>query len=326
MYIPNAYFTYNNTSQLPVDKIISLRFKSTVYEPVNTLKVIFFTNEDFYSHVLQKFYCTFPNNIIFEGIIDKLSYSQDRKLITAECRSVTSLLVDNQVRPEQYTSINSETVYSRYLQPFAVTGITSFPNVTVHDFNVTPGQTAWQAVTAFSKRAFDLKPHIDSAGKITVSPHFDTNPRIVLGSNNLPCSDVTYCNNRYNMLSNIHFNISDSNFNANYSGNLVNPEINKYGYTKRRYVNFVNSWNNKDPRITSQAIYERNIDQHVFNVTLQDIHGIYPGQIVDLNHDINISPTTSSPYELYVGETEFLADNNGIRTNLKLYDLMQATY
>ncbi|MCL2014158.1 MAG: hypothetical protein FWG69_04135 [Oscillospiraceae bacterium] len=326
MSVPSAIFTYDSSRITVIDKILTFNFKSTLYEPVDVLRISFIANDIMRNNVMKNIECIITNNISFNGVVDRLTISEDRKVMTAECRSLTYALIDNQVMPAQYAAINQSSVYTTFLQPFSVTGITLFPSAAVANFEVLPGTTAWQAVISFCRRAYDTRPDIDHNRRVTISPISETSPPIVVGRSGIPCMDARYNNNRHKIISNLRYNVSDSNYNSNYSGSLVNPEMSKYGYARRRYVNLRNTWNNKNAVVTPQAIYDTNIDQHIFEVVLPGIHNIYPGLAITFDHELNHDISSGHPYQLYTGETEITADAKGARTKIKLYDAWQATY
>lgn len=111
------------------------------------------------------------NNTVFTGVVDEYSISIDKNgsVVTVTGRGDAALLLDNELSAREYETLSSTQMLEKFVKPFGISNIVSGEAVTLGEFSVRTGESAWSALRRFCRYAWNTIPYFAPDGTLVLN-------------------------------------------------------------------------------------------------------------------------------------------------------------
>lgn len=307
--IDNESFIFSN--------IISLDFSASRFIPANSLTfsapISDYTLK--FSHISLKF----NNSLVFNGIVDSQSLSINDSsvpFISISSRSISALMLDNEVKPAIYFKLSSDQLIKDHALPFGVKGaLFPFPT-TINFIQVKKSSSHWAVIDLFCKQKYNKTPFLTAENFITLNPFSDSiiqfsNSRL---SNYIPFSSVKIIDNRTNIISKVFMKTGLGNYGPIYRTSINNPLADKLKVSRVRYFHPPNEWVKDSYSSANIHLLSPNVSSFSIKLTSPFILNAKVGDAASL-----YLPSHSYS-NLYISDLAFSISSKGRYTSLTLLD------
>ncbi len=317
MKIDNVYIILSdiNNHNIIIKDILSMRLKSSRFIPADSLSLSVIMKET--SQKFSKIKLFINNSLFFYGIIDSQSINIENNIVytSFECRSISALMLDNEVKPHIYFKLSSEQLIERHIKPFGIKGaIFPYPT-TINFIQIKKGSSHWSVVDLFCKQQYNKIPFLKSDGFISVENFSNNN---ITFSNNNPryinYISAKIIDNRYKIISKIFIKTGIDSYGPSYGKHINNHIAEKLNIIRERYCHPTKKWlkNSK----ASAEYFMKNYQRESISIDL-----IIPKIInINLGQSASFISKEFSNSNLYVSQIEFYIGNKGILSYVKLLD------
>ncbi|MEG0894295.1 MAG: hypothetical protein RSE93_01160 [Oscillospiraceae bacterium] len=297
---------------IKIDNILSLEYESDRFIPCDSLNftaVMPYCDDDF-----TEVCAYWDNTIFFNGVIDttKFTISSNGLLCEFICRNKTSLMIDNEAKPEVHQGVTSMFLYNTYARPFGVVGF-SFPfNARLDYLQVKKGYSYWKVIEDFCRFAYGKQPYINKNNILTVKA---INPILhkISNKDGVPFTSIEVKTDNYKLLSKVYMKTATYNSQYYYGLCIQNPIAIDKGIRRERYYNPNGKFDNINKEDTAKILTDINRDFYAVTVQIPAFVNINVGDMV------NICDATFSKNNLYVSCVKLKIDD-GIKTYITLKD------
>ena len=252
---------------------------------------------DIYKENRKKYSC-------FIDKIEKISSNQgDYFLLKVRC--FICRIWQNQVQPIEYKNYYILNMIDKYCKPYGIFK-TKFPsNVSLKTFYVELGMTAWDVLSVYCYKAFNLFSFINEDFEICgcYSPKKD----IIFDSQHFKYIKLIQREDRSNVISKIHikFNNGISNFSEYYD----NVFAQKVGILREKYYQPPKQWSILPKRGASYLVDSNEMKRNTYEITVAEHVDIHPGMKARVDGQ-----------ECYTYEVHFSLNEKGPITQIKLFN------
>lgn len=248
-------------------------------------------------------------SLLFSGQLDaqKQSVSRLGKALSLEARSMGALLLDNEAMPCTMVNAQITTIFNRYIAPYGFTLYNPNKSAVIPIYTVRAGMSEWDALVAFSRRAYGVTPYVKASQVMLARPYSEA-PLTISNSGGIPYSALTHTRKPYNVLSKVV--LRDEN--GNYSIAVKNSAADYIGAQRKRYAVPSTEYAGKLVLDGNQRIKRSMLGYEQVKITL-------PGVIdTALGRDVTVKDNGLALQNLMVFARELLINENGIVTELTL--------
>lgn len=254
------------------------------------------------------------NRLLFEGQIDsqKSTVSRDGVLAAIDARDAGAFLLDNQALPCVMLYAQLGTVFSRFAQPYGFGYYCARAAASIPMFTVRAGQSEWDALVNFSRRAYGVTPYIASS-RVMFSRR-STGAALVISNSGdgLRFTSISHSFVPYSIVSKVYIR-DDNGF---YSLSVSNASAARTKTTRKRYVIPTTEYAGNVGLDANQRIRRSMFEYEQLVVTLP--------QVLDapLGQEVEIRDALLRRFNLMIVGREVNVSPNGVVTKLTLKSSM----
>lgn len=254
------------------------------------------------------------NGKVYSCFIDLLqrSLNEHGDYFLLKVRSVICRIWQNQVRPIEYKNYGVVAMFDKYVRPYGINKLKFNTNkVSLNNFYVELGMTAWDVVHIYCKKVFDTSPILDK--NFELGGYYHPSRPIIFGTD-IKYLSLVKSEDRSRVISQVYVKSSGLDFSEQYSNTLALES----GVERVRYYKAPKQWSILPNRGAEYLIYESGKKRYRYEITLSEHIDIYPGMIAKIKGKVACKGTC------YISEVHFSFNEKGPLTKIVLYsDVVQ---
>lgn len=245
---------------------------------------------------------------LFTGAVDRQvsSLSKEGRLLRLEARSRGALLLDNEALPCTMTNVRLSAVFNTFIAPYGFTLYSPGDGRYLAAYTVHKGQSEWDALTGYTRRAYGHTPYLRSNAVVVGPPRSAS--ILTIGRGGYPFSALEHEVTPYSVISKVVLRDAD----GRYTSAVNNSGAGYYGVWRKRYVIPANEYMDAAGLDANQRIRRSMLGKERVTVTLPGLVGAEPGQ------EARVLGEGLALHGLMVEELTWRMDQNGIKTTLGL--------
>lgn len=251
----------------------------------------------------------------FKGIVDKqrITFSQTGKLLTLECRSLSALLLDNEVKPSIYFQLTDKQVISQYGVPFGLKGH-RFPYSVKQNFLQTKkGDSCWNVITEFCRLTYGKTPYVTYDNYVTLNPFTETTHTLSNSlSYGISYTSLTLLRAPSKLFSKVYMKTATETYSYYYGFEMENPLAVNQSVRRERYYHPISKLTANAKAEVSRLINQSNQNSFSVEVIVPSFSSFRVGDSVIIND------STYENHRLYIHSLKFVGNKKGITTTLIL--------
>lgn len=222
-------------------------------------------------------------------------------------RSVICRIWQNQVRPVEYKNYGVVAMFDKYVRPYGINKIKFNTNkVSLNNFYVELGMTAWDVVSIYCKKAFDTYPIIDE--NFELGGYYSPRRPIIFGTD-IKYISLVKSEDRSRVISQVYIKSGGLDFSEHCDDNLATES----GVERVRYYKAPKQWSILPDRGAKHLIHESGKQRYRYEIMLSEHIDIYPGMIAKIKGKI------ACRGNCYINDVHFSFNEKGPLTKIVLY-------
>lgn len=223
-------------------------------------------------------------------------------------RSVICRIWQNQVRPIQYKNYGVLAMFDEYVRPYGINKLKfNTHKVSLNNFYVELGMTAWDVVSIYCKKVFDTSPIVDE--NFELGSYYSPSKPIVFGTD-IKYLSLVKAEDRSRVISRVYIK---SGSGLDFSGHCDDIIAVETGVERVRYYKAPKQWSIFPNRGAEYLIHEAGKKRYRYEITLSEYIDVYPGMIVKIRGKVVAKGTC------YISEVHFSLNEKGPLTRIILY-------
>lgn len=307
MELNNLNVTATKTSggDITLPRPLWIKLVKSVKEPAHELTLTYLPE----AQIPDLSRITLDGDLTFSGIVDSISLEQtdNGKYIVVKCRSMAALLLDNHASPMEYTNPTPDEILDRYCFMMGFKGFLYDEYHQVPSICATRGTSCWTMVEAYCEQSFGRPPHVTEDGYISSLPYGDTVVH-TFGGDGYPIYEITRTVDNTAPIS----AVSVRNENGAYSIALSNGHA-PNGIRRQRYIIPEAPWLNHRELLGERTLRRSMSEYRVVRIKTTAAINAQIGDRAVIDGD-----TAETVWR--IAKLTFTADENGILTDISLYD------
>lgn len=250
------------------------------------------------------------SKLLFEGKVDsqKSTISKDGITVDIDARSKAAALLDNQAQPCVLFGAQVSTVFKNHIAPYGFTLYNPNASTYLPMYTVSAGESEWDALINFTRRAYKLTPYIEGSQVMMKRPPSGTPLLISNSGNGVSYTSISHTLTPYNVISQVYLRDAKGFYSS-----VVNNSAAAHTQSRRkRYITPPNEYMDL-PALNANQKIRRSMFMS------EELVAVLPGIVgAELARDVQINDRLITRYNLMVVGREHIVGNSGIFTRLTL--------